>query len=160
MNHTPIGKRIAHPGLWGHEEQLSASSTAEQDQHANERVQATVEAISTSDTLIAQLWATISTMRHQTNQWVTLIGKPSAQFLQQLVAAGIQKERIRCILPSGHDASAWAAEQALLLNNSQLVIAWLGKCSVRDQKRLQLAARRSDSINFLFTESNENTPLH
>lgn len=139
MNHTLSLKKLAHPGLWGHE------------QTANPNLQAPAE---------AQLWAAISTMRQQPKQWVTLIGKPSRSFLDQLTAAGIPSERIRCITSSCVDTAVWATEQALLLNNSQLVIAWLSEVSQRDQKRLQLAARNSTSINFLFTNSDTIQPLH
>jgi len=142
MNHSTLRKRIAHPGLWGHEAQLENASQVE------------------CEPLVEQLWATLSSMRHQQNQWVTLIGKPSPVFVQQLLAARIQKERIHCILPSSPGAAVRACEQALLLNNSQIVIAWVANCSERDQKRLQLAARSSKSVNFLFTANTQNIPLH
>ncbi len=140
MKHSMLNKRPGHPGLWGHESVESTTNTS---------------ALNTD-----QLWATLSSMRHQDNQWVTLIGRPSAEFLSQLASVGINKERIRCIIPSSKESAVWAAEQALLLNNSQLVIAWLGNCSPREQKRLQLVARNSKSINFVFTTPIQNPPLH
>ncbi|CUS47586.1 MAG: toxin-antitoxin ssytem toxin component [Idiomarinaceae bacterium HL-53] len=139
MNSTLSLKKISHPGLWGHE------------QTTNSRAELSAE---------PQLWAAISTMRQQPKQWVTLIGKPSPAFLAQLTAAGIPSERIRCITSSCLDTAVWATEQALLLNNSQLVIAWLSELGARDRKRLQLAARNSTSINFLFTNSDTIQPLH
>ncbi|MCC5855213.1 MAG: hypothetical protein JJU10_05965 [Idiomarina sp.] len=143
MNYSSLNKRLRHPGLWGHEgEQTTAQAE-------------TLNAASSE-----QVWATISSMRHQDNQWVTVIGKPSMTFLRQLESAGISKTRIRCINPQDADTAVWATEQALLLNNSQLIIAWLGNCSPRDQKRLALAARNSQSIHFVFTEPTKNPPLH
>ncbi|MCO4322228.1 hypothetical protein [Aliidiomarina quisquiliarum] len=141
MKHSVLNKRLGHPGLWGHE--------------SVEAKKATIPELNTD-----QLWATVSSMRHQDNQWVTLIGRPSADFLTQLASAGINKERIRCITPSSTETAVWATEQALLLNNSQLVIAWLGHCSPREEKRLQLVSRNSKSVNFLFTSPLQNPPLH
>ncbi|RTE86474.1 MULTISPECIES: hypothetical protein [Gammaproteobacteria] len=139
MKHSLVSKKISHPGLWGHE------SSAKQAQAVNQE---------------SQLWAAVSTMRQQPNQWVTLIGKPSREFLQQLEIAGIPTGRIRCITSNSIETAVWATEQALLLDNSQLVIAWLNNVSERDQKRLQLAARNSQSINFLFTNPTSIQPLH
>lgn len=139
MNHSVLAKKIEHPGLWGNE------PTVKPQQHIAEET---------------QLWAAISSMRQQANQWVTLIGKPSREFLQQLEAAGIPTGRIRCVTSNSPETAVWATEQALLLDNSQLVIAWLNDISTRDQKRLQLAARNSKSVNFLFTNSDTFHPLH
>jgi|SRR5690554_802653 len=141
MKYSLLNKHLVHPGLWGHE---SVSAKKVQGSELN----------------TDQLWAAISSMRHQDNQWVTLIGRPSADFLTQLASVGINKERIRCITPSSTETAVWATEQALLLNNSQLVIAWLGQCSPREEKRLQLVARNSKSLNFLFTSPVQNPPLH
>ena len=129
------------PNMWDHEPTLMKTTTSYQEASQ-------------------QLWATVSSMRHQDNQWVTLIGRPSAEFLEQLKRAGIQKERIRCIAPNSTETALWATEQALLLNNSQLVIAWLPHCSKRDERRLQLLANNSKSISFVFTNTNETTQLH
>lgn len=140
MKHSMLNKHRVHPGLWGHEP--------------------VTEKLAENGLSTDHLWATVSSMRHQENQWVTLIGKPSAEFLNQLASVGINKDRIRCIMPSSTETAVWATEQSLLLNNSQLVIAWLGHCSPREQKRLQLVARNSKSINFLFTSPEQNPPLH
>lgn len=134
-------KQRLHPGMWGHEP-TPAKITASYEEASQ------------------QLWAAVSSMRHQDNQWVTLIGRPSTEFLEQLKRAGIHKERIRCIAPNSTETALWATEQALLLNNSQLVIAWLPHCSERDEKRLQLVANNSKSLSFVFTNSEANPQLH
>lgn len=140
MKFSHINKRPVHPGLWGHEPAPVAAS----------------HYFSCPE----QLWTTLSSLNHEENQWVTLIGKPSHEFLTQLTRAGISKERIRCITPHSADTALWATEQALLLNNSQIVIAWLTSCSTREQKRLQLVARNSHSIPFLFLATEQASPLH
>lgn len=142
-------RRISHPGLWSddHATQISARINWHPEQ---EKLQ--------------QMLQTISTLPQASDKWVTIIGTPtqltSKDFLHQLETAGIARHRIRWIRTRDEDTAVWAAEQAMLLNNSELVIAWLGQCQGRNLQRASLAARVSHASTFIFTAHDSPTPLH
>ncbi|WP_194756147.1 hypothetical protein [Aliidiomarina indica] len=143
MNYSALTRRFSHPGIWGHETAPAELRTGAEQPSMQQ-----------------QLWVTLSTMRKRDDQWVTLIGKPAKEFIEQLVAAGINPDRIRRVSVSDQDTALWATEQALLINNSQLVIAWVGDCQGRDKKRLELAARASQAQSFFISSASSEDPLH
>lgn|SRR5690554_199153 len=140
MNYSTLTRRFSHPGIWGNEK----------------TTQSTVH----SANLHQQLWVTLSTMRKRDDQWVTVIGKAPKTLIAQLIAAGIRPDRIRRVNTSDQTTALWATEQALLINNSQLVIAWLKPCEGRERQRLQLAAKASQALNFIFDSSEKQNAVH
>lgn len=186
MNNIKGNQVRRHPGLWGTEmKQQLATSTSQlvtpgswepTTDAANEASVNTVETAITgeirqsvklktdplteADFNPAQFLAALSQLPECSDQWVTIIGKPPQEALQQLVAAGISLDRIRCIASTDSETACWATEQALLLNNSQVVLAWLGPVAGREQQRLRLAARASQAVSFLFTHTSDQTSLH
>ncbi|TRW49006.1 hypothetical protein FM042_08480 [Aliidiomarina halalkaliphila] len=143
MNYSALTRRFPHPGVWGHETKPSTSV-----------------AVCEQPTLQQHLWVTLSALRKRDDQWVTLIGKPAKAFIEQLIAAGIRPDRIRRVSASDQDTALWATEQALLINNSQIVIAWVGDCHGRDKKRLELAAKASQAQSFFISSESYENPLH
>ncbi|RUO35650.1 hypothetical protein [Aliidiomarina sanyensis] len=149
MNYAALTRRFAHPGVWGNEQGL----TTQQDSGICENTK-------THQQLWATLSATLHGMHRRDDQWVTLIGKPAKALIEQLIAAGIRPDRIRRVSAPDQETVVWATEQALLINNSQLVIAWIGDCQGRDKKRLELAARASQARSFLFSSTSYENPVH
>ncbi len=142
MNHSSVSRCYAHPGVWGHEDINSHQNLgAEQNLHS-------------------QLWVTLNTMSKRDDQWITVIGKAPRTLIAQLIASGVRPDRIRRVNTTSNEAALWATEQALLINNSQLVIAWLNPCAGREKQRLQLVAKASQAISFLFTPDNFPTAIH
>lgn len=142
MNYSSLARKYAHPGVWGNEN-------------------TTTECVNVSErTMHQQLWAALSTMRKRDDQWVTVIGKPPRTLIAQLIAAGIRPDRIRKVSTSNSETALWATEQALLIDNSQLVIAWLTPYSGRDKQRIQLAAKASKALNFIFAPDYQPAAMH
>lgn len=142
MNFSSLTRKYAHPGIWGNEN--TQSDTVKFN----------------SQNMHQQLWATLSTMRKRDDQWVTVIGNPPKTLVAQLIAAGIRPDRIRKVSTNQQEKALWATEQALLINNSQLVIAWLQPYSGRDKQRLALAAKASKALNFIFTSTSFSSAVH
>lgn len=140
MNYSTLTRRFAHPGIWGHET-INETNVHEHNLHQ-------------------QLWVTLSTMRKRDDQWVTVIGKAPRTLIAQLIAAGIRPDRIRRVNTSDQTTALWATEQALLINNSQLVIAWLKPCEGRERQRLQLAAKASQAVSFIFNQTQHPSAVH
>lgn len=149
MNYTALTRRFAHPGIWGHEQGNLVKPTM-LDQQSN-----------TSD---QELWESLCTsldgLQGRDDQWVTVVGTPGKALIEQLIAAGIRPDRIRRVAVNNHEEAVWATEQALLINNSQLVIAWIGDCQGRDKQRIELAARVSQARSILFTAKNHKIAMH
>lgn len=95
----------------------------------------------------------------RTHQWVTVIGAPR-EIIEQLVAAGISRSRIRWVYGRDQDEREWATEQALLAGTSSIVLSWLGDLSHRSEQRLKMASKVSQTYSFVFNPLPSLTPLH
>lgn len=143
---------INHPGLWGHEK-IAAALTE----------QATPTQASTTEAL----WQSLEKISQQykcgqltDNQWITIVGKPSTQFLSQLRTLTLPSTLVRIIVPRSDEEALWATEQALLLGNSQLVVACVNFPHSRAQKRLSLIGNQSRIPYFVFSTTGQQAPLH
>jgi cell division inhibitor SulA/protein ImuA len=71
-----------------------------------------------------------------------------------LAAAGVSLDRMLVVRPDARTANAplWAFEQALRSGACEIALAWLSP-SMRDLRRLQLAAERGRALGVLFRDS-------
>lgn len=162
MNYSKLARLPEHPGMWGHE---STVQTGNEAVGATEETEGNAEkaALTEKDIMAmkeAQLWQTLTHMTKRQDQWVTIIGRPPRALLEQMMATGLNPKQIRIIHTHDHEKALWATEQALLLDNSQLIISWLGQCSVRETRRLELASKACKAPNFLFTQVSTTPHLH
>lgn len=95
----------------------------------------------------------------RTHQWITVIGA-RRDVVEQLVAAGISRTRIRWVHGRNQDEREWATEQALLAGTSSIVLSWLGELSPRMQQRLKMASKVSQTHSFVLNDLPSPTPLH
>ena len=153
---NPSLKQHRHPGLWSVPQQRRYSETV--DHSCGHSAELELQQLSQTLDKSQQAHA-----EHHYG-WITLVGQPSHlshhQVLQQLDAWGFNPRQIRWVRPGDSESCAWAVEQACLLNNSCLVIAWLHSCQPRDALRLQLARRHTRAHVAIFMQRSEITPLH
>ncbi|GAB3288224.1 SOS-response cell division inhibitor [Pseudidiomarina andamanensis] len=115
--------------------------------------------LSASQTDLESLLPRLHALSLRTHQWVTVIGA-RREVIEQLVAAGISRTRIRWVHGRNQDEREWATEQALLAGTSSLVLSWLGDLSPRMQQRLKMASKVSHTHSFVFNDLPSLPPLH
>ncbi|MBR9907603.1 MAG: SOS-response cell division inhibitor [Gammaproteobacteria bacterium] len=108
---------------------------------------------------IESLLPRIQALSLRTHQWITVIGA-RREMIEQLVAAGISRTRIRWVHGRNQDEREWATEQALLAGTSSIVLSWLGELSPRMQQRLKMASKVSQTHSFVLNDLPSPTPLH
>ncbi len=116
-------------------------------------------AISNDPEQLADLLPRLAALSARTSQWITIIGA-SREVVEQLVAAGISRTRIRWVYGRDQDEREWATEQALLAGTSSIVLTWLGDLAPRMQQRLKMASKVTHTHSFVFNEAPTLTPLH
>ncbi|MBA3988150.1 hypothetical protein [Aliidiomarina maris] len=146
---NPTHKQHRHPGLW---------TLPNQAPHFC----ANSDSFDTQGLLSAL--SDVSTQFEQHQRWVTLIGQPSntsvSHVLHMLAQAGVNLRHVRWIRPSDAASKAFAAEQAMLLDNSALVVAWLDQCVQRDALRLQLARKHTQAKVMIYNDLFSPIALH
>ncbi|MCC5878932.1 MAG: hypothetical protein JJU03_03425 [Idiomarina sp.] len=170
---NPTSKQHRHPGLWSVPTEAAFATISNFPQQPNaQRPAPTLELCAASEfsdrhQQVAEVTTALKNCANDTDMaghWVTIIGQPntisSAELTQLIDHCGVPAHRVRWLRPSDSENRAWAAEQALLLGNSALIIAWLGQCHSRDAQRLQLARRHTQANTLLYSENPEKTPLH
>ena len=121
-----------HPGLWTYNNQQAE--------------------VITPNVVPPSLSAALEAAVHSIGQrWITVIGG-QASFVQQLVNAGIPRQRIRWLRPGKTDDRAWALEQAVLSGTSDVVVAWVSGFDKRAAQRIRLSSRVSQTQSFMFEE--------
>ncbi|RZQ56017.1 SOS-response cell division inhibitor [Pseudidiomarina tainanensis] len=115
--------------------------------------------LSASQTDLESVLPRLHALSLRTHQWVTVIGA-RREVIEQLVAAGISRTRIRWVHGRNQDEREWATEQALLAGTSSLVLSWLGEMSPRMQQRLKMASKVSHTHSFVFNDLPSLPPLH
>jgi hypothetical protein len=99
--------------------------------------------------ILGHALATLSAL----GRWLAWIAPPHIPYAPALQAAGIDLSRLLCIKTRSLRETLWAMEQALRDNSCGAVIAWPGKTSYPDLRRLQLAAAGSQALAVLFRPS-------
>jgi cell division inhibitor SulA len=129
-----------HPGMWTYKAQQPETMTA--------------------NLAPSSLSAALEAAVHSIGQrWITVIGGHS-QFIQQLVNAGIPRQRIRWLRPGKTHDRAWALEQAVLSGTSDVVVAWVSGFDKRAVQRIRLSSRLSQTQSFMFEEDVLTPHLH
>ena len=129
-----------HPGMWTYNGQHPETAT---------------NAIAPSS-LSAALEAAVHSIGQR---WITVIGG-HGHFVQQLVDAGIPRQRIRWLRPGKTHDRAWALEQAVLSGTSDVVVAWVSGFDKRAVQRIRLSSRLSQTQSFMFEEDVLTPHLH
>lgn len=73
-------------------------------------------------------------------RWLTLIAPPTSLSRTWLRDAGLNRERILLLQPSGSQTTLQLACDALSLGRSHTVVTWLDKLSRNERRQLSLAA--------------------
>jgi len=106
---------------------------------------------------IAALAPTLAKLSQQ-GRWIVLVGA-SKQIISTINKIPmLDSARILLVHPDDQTDSLWAVEQALMSGNSSAVLGWPGAINSRDRKRLQLAAKRTSALAFIFNEKSQATP--
>lgn len=168
-------KNHRHPGLWSlpsgkhtHNQPYAECTHEFEHQFKNESVNVVSADVSQKYQDIEQLHSVLqkaSTQPVQSDKWITLIGQPSCSMARQIVENTLKNHniplhKVRWIRSKNVANNAWAAEQALLLDNSAVVFGWLGQCEWRDLKRLQLATKHTQALCWFSTFGAGQAPLH
>ncbi|MDR2307067.1 MAG: CDP-glycerol--UDP-pyrophosphoryl-N-acetylglucosaminyl-N-acetylmannosamine glycerophosphotransferase [Paucimonas sp.] len=74
------------------------------------------------------------------NRWLTLIAPPSSLTQTWLRDAGLNRERILLLQPSGRQTALQLACEALRLGRSHTVVSWLGNVNNNTRQQLLRAA--------------------
>ncbi|RUO49034.1 hypothetical protein [Pseudidiomarina donghaiensis] len=122
-------------------------------------VWSTTPALESNCQHIESLLPRLQALSVRTHQWITVIGA-RREVIEQLVAAGISRTRIRWVHGRNQDEREWATEQALLAGTSSIVLSWLGELSPRMQQRLKMASKVSQTHSFVLNDLPSPTPLH
>lgn len=165
---NPTMKQHRHPGIWSLPQKSEYVSDISLNNELTDGLSSSHP--SSNEPVSSELEQLAEALQHSQQQgqshqrWVTLIGQPKSarctDVLRLLDQLGIEPQYVRWIRPTDSESCAWAAEQACLLDNSSVVVAWLQDCLPRDAKRLQLVRRHTQADVLLFQQRTEKTPLH
>ena len=94
----------------------------------------------------------------QQGRWIVLVGasKQSINYINKII--GLDSARVLLVHPKDQTDGLWAIEQALMSGNSSAVLGWPGEIDSRDLKRLQLAAKRTSALAFVFNKLSNTLP--
>lgn len=120
----------------------------------------TINEVISSESISEQLDILLPTLTKlsQQGRWIVLVGAPKAGLKPLLESNGIDTSRVLLVHPKGQVDALWAMEQALMSGNSSAVLGWPGEIDNRDLKRLQLAAKRTSALTFLFKATSSAQP--
>ena len=112
----------------------------------------TINEVISANSIDEQLEILIPTLTKlsQQGRWIVLIGAPKQGLRSLLEKHGIDSKHVLLVHPNDQVDTLWAMEQALMSGNSCAVLGWPGEVDKRDLKRLQLAAKRTSALTFLF----------
>ncbi|NRA53858.1 MAG: cell division protein [Gammaproteobacteria bacterium] len=102
------------------------------------------------------LGPTLATLSQQ-GRWIVLIGAQKNEIKQLLSEYGIASNKVLLVHPKDQIDALWAMEQALMSGTSSAVLGWPGAIDERDIRRLQIAAKRSQALAFVFKQASCHT---
>ena len=88
----------------------------------------------------------------QEMRWVAWINAPFMPYAPALEAAGIDISKMLLIHPKDHKEALWALERASRSGSCSITLGWLDdkQLTLKDTRRLQLAARQGNTLCCLF----------
>lgn len=112
----------------------------------------TINEVISANSINEQLEILIPTLTKlsQQGRWIVLVGAPKQGLKRLLEKHGIDSKNVLLVHPNEQVDTLWAMEQALMSGNSCAVLGWPSEVNNRDLKRLQLAAKRTNALTFLF----------
>jgi cell division inhibitor SulA len=81
----------------------------------------------------------------QDNRWLTLIAPPASLTQAWLRDAGLNRERILLLQPTGTQSALQLTCEALRLGRSHTVVSWLNPLNASARQQLITAARKGDA---------------
>lgn len=150
--------KINHPGVWdanGLKEQLTVSSghvlVDSALPHGGWQAEVVYEVASQQQFATLELLQSTLMKLSQKRQWLVLLNPPRwvLEFLQE---SELDSDHLLVVHGKAEFDTLWATEQAVRQGNAAAILAWPEEMNGRDVQRLKLAARRSQSLCFMFPQ--------
>ncbi|WP_026376515.1 translesion DNA synthesis-associated protein ImuA [Aestuariibacter salexigens] len=101
----------------------------------------------------------IAHQQQQHKRLLTFIAPPYRINAELLLAQGIDLKQTLMIYPDSPEHALWAAEQCLASGSCCTVMLWHQALTIHQVKRLQLAARKGESLQILFRPEQQQQSL-
>jgi protein ImuA len=103
--------------------------------------------------LIAPALAALS---QEEQRWLAWINPPHLPYAPALSSLGIAIDKVLLVHPECHEDALWSMEQALKSGTCSVALGWFDdrRLTVKDLRRLQLAARQGGTLTILFRPLN------
>ncbi|WP_426414603.1 translesion DNA synthesis-associated protein ImuA [Aestuariirhabdus sp. LZHN29] len=95
----------------------------------------------------------LARLSRQQERWVLWVAPPAIPYAPALQAAGVDLSRVLVVRADSLKDRLWAIEQALAGGECSAVLGWPGDIAAGELRRLQLAARKGNSLCFLLRDS-------
>ncbi len=94
----------------------------------------------------------LAALSRQEERWLLWINPPHIPYAPALAALGIDVDKVLLVHPRCHEDALWSLEQALKSGTCSAALGWFDerRLTVRDLRRLQLAARQGGTLTTLF----------
>lgn len=94
----------------------------------------------------------VRTLSQNETRWIVWIDPPFVPYAPAFEALGVDVRKILLIHPRNHQQALWALERASRSGTCSMALAWLDErqLTLKDTRRLQLAARRGRTLAYLF----------
>ncbi len=94
----------------------------------------------------------IRALSRDEDRWVAWVNPPFVPYAPALEACGVDVRKILLIHPRSHQQALWALERASRSGTCSMTLAWLDErqLTLKDTRRLQLAAHRGRTLSCLF----------
>ncbi|WP_299797744.1 cell division inhibitor SulA [uncultured Shewanella sp.] len=141
-----VGNSPRHPGLWVNPEdslssELQGCSVSSVTTHTQGRDE------------LKMVSAQLASLSHQ-GQWIVLISPPNIGYKQVLTDAGVRMDRVLLVHGKDEVETLWAMEKALTSGTSSAVISWTHSLDARDNRRLQIVAKRARAVGIVIEDAN------
>jgi cell division inhibitor SulA len=93
--------------------------------------------------------------QEQQNRLLVFIAPPLLVNGEMLAELGFDLNSVLLINSKNQQDALWAAEQCLKSDCCHTVLSWLGDLEVHQIKRLQLAAKQGESVQFIFQQQHQ-----
>lgn len=92
------------------------------------------------------------TRQTQQNKLLVLISPPLQINGEMLAQLGFDLSQVLLLTPESQQDALWAAEQCLKSDCCHTVLSWLADLEIHQIKRLQLAAKQGNAVQFIFQQ--------
>lgn len=150
--------KIHHPGVWHanglNEQAIISSGHALLDSalpNGGWQTEVVYEVAAQQQfAVLSLLQATLIQLSHK-RQWLVLLSPPRWA-LDLLAESELASEHLLVVHGKAEFDTLWATEQAVRQGNAACILAWPEEMTARDVQRLKLAARKTESLCFMFPQ--------